>query len=72
MGDTGWFASNGYTDPVGRALDDRRVADRARGQLGRQELDVLAVHLGWHRAGISGRVDLDRYNGTDLTKVRLP
>ena len=53
MGDTGWFASNGYTILWVAHWTTGLVADRARGQLGRQELDVLAVHLGWH-----GRRDL--------------
>ena len=48
MGDTGWFASNGYTILWIAHWTTGASPTRARGQLGRQELDVLAVHLGWH------------------------
>ena len=50
MGDTGWFASNGYTILWVAHWTTASSPTRARGQLGRQGLDVLAVHLGWHRA----------------------
>ena len=45
MGDTTSFAAAGYRIAVGRPLDERAVRDRARRQLGRERLDVLAVHL---------------------------
>ena len=57
---------------VDRALDDERVADRARVELGGQRLDVLAVHVGRDRArASSARVDLDRYNRADFGPVLL-
>ena len=73
MADTTWFALNGYDDPVGRPLDLGQLADRARAAPGAAK--------GWTFwqytsdgvvPGISGRVDLNRYNGTNFTKVLIP
>ena len=59
--------------PVDRPLDDGRGPDRARLELGRLQLDVLAVHQLGHRARASAaRVDLDRYHYADFTPVPDP
>ena len=58
---------------MGRPLDDRHAADRARrGDWGGNSWTFWQYTSDGTVPGISGRVDLDRYNGTDFTKVRIP
>ncbi len=72
MGDTTWFAVNGYevlwiahwTTAVSPTLP--AAAWGTKGWTFWQYTSSGTV------PGISGRVDLDRYNGTDFTKVRIP
>ena len=69
MGDTTMFADQGYSVLwiAHWGTSSPTVPGR---QLGRARLDLLAVQqLRLDVTGISGCVDLDRYNGTDLTPV---
>ena len=72
MGDTGWFASNGYTILWVAHWTASSSPTVPAANWGGKSWTFWQYTSSGTVPGISGRVDLDRYNGTDLTKVRLP
>ena len=72
MGDTGWFASNGYTILWVAHWTTGAAPSVPAANWGGKSWTFWQYTSDGTVAGISGRVDLDRYNGTDLTKVRIP
>jgi GH25 family lysozyme M1 (1,4-beta-N-acetylmuramidase) len=72
MGDTGWFASNGYTILWVAHWTTAPSPTVPAANWGGRSWTFWQYTSDGTVPGISGRVDLDRYNGTDLTKVRLP
>ena len=71
MGDTGWFASNGYTILWVAHWTTAPSPIMPAANWGGKSWTFWQYTSDGTVPGISGRVDLDRYNGTDLTKVRL-
>ena len=72
MGDTGWFASNGYTILWVAHWTTASAPSVPAANWGGKSWTFWQYTSDGTVPGISGRVDLDRYNGTDLTKVRIP
>jgi lysozyme len=72
MGDTGWFASNGYTILWVAHWTTSSSPTVPAANWGGKSWTFWQYTSSGTVPGISGRVDLDRYNGTDLTKVRVP
>ena len=72
MGDTGWFASNGYTILWVAHWTTGASPTVPAANWGGKSWTFWQYTSDGAVAGISGRVDMDRYNGTDLTKVRIP
>ena len=71
MGDTGWFASNGYTILWVAHWTTASSPIVPAANWGGKSWTFWQYTSDGTVPGISGRVDLDRYNGTDLTKVRV-
>ena len=72
MGDTAWFASNGYSILWIAHWTTGASPTVPAANWGGKSWTFWQYTSDGTVAGISGRVDMDRYNGTDLTKVRIP
>jgi lysozyme len=72
MGDTGWFASNGYGILWVAHWTAASAPTVPGGNWGGKSWTFWQYTSDGAVPGISGRVDLDRYNGNDFTRVRIP
>jgi GH25 family lysozyme M1 (1,4-beta-N-acetylmuramidase) len=72
LGDTTWFAVNGYTVLWVAHWTTGSAPTVPGGAWGGNNWTFWQYTSDGTVPGISGRVDLNRYNGTDFTKVRIP
>ena len=73
MGNTTWFAQNGFRVLWIAHWTTATSPTRARPATGAGRVDVLAVHqLSGMCRGISGHVDLDRFRYANLAPYRIP
>ena len=72
LGDTTWFAANGYKVLWVAHWTTASQPTVPGGAWGGNNWTFWQYTSDGSVPGISGRVDLNRYNGTDFTKVRIP
>jgi GH25 family lysozyme M1 (1,4-beta-N-acetylmuramidase) len=72
LGDTTWFATNGYQILWIAHWTTASQPTVPGGAWGGNGWTFWQYTSDGSVPGISGRVDLNRYNGTDFTKVRIP
>jgi GH25 family lysozyme M1 (1,4-beta-N-acetylmuramidase) len=72
MGNTGWFAANGYHVLWVAHWTTATAPIMPANNWGGKGWTFWQYTSDGSVPGISGRVDLNRYNGTDLTKVLIP
>lgn len=72
LGDTTWFAANGYKVLWVAHWTTASQPTVPGGAWGGNSWTFWQYTSDGSVPGISGRVDLNRYNGTDFTKVRIP
>jgi GH25 family lysozyme M1 (1,4-beta-N-acetylmuramidase) len=72
MADTQWFADNGYHVLWIAHWTTAGTPDLPANAWGGNGWTFWQYTSSGSVAGISGRVDLDRYNGTDFSRVRVP
>jgi lysozyme len=72
MADTHWFADNGYHVLWIAHWTTAGTPDLPANAWGGNGWTFWQYTSSGSVAGISGRVDLDRFNGTDFTRVRVP
>ena len=72
LGDTTWFADNGYKVLWIAHWTTATAPTVPADAWGGNGWTFWQYTSSGSVAGISGRVDLDRFNGTDLSKVRIP
>jgi GH25 family lysozyme M1 (1,4-beta-N-acetylmuramidase) len=72
LGDTTWFSANGYSILWVAHWTTAAQPTLPAASWGARGWTFWQYTSDGSVPGISGRVDLNRYNGTDLTKVRIP
>ena len=72
MGDTTWFADNGYNVLWVAHWTTATAPTVPGGAWGGDGWTFWQYTSDGSVPGISGRVDLNRYNGTNFSRVRIP
>lgn len=72
MGDTNWFATNGYDVLWIAHWTTSSAPSAAAGGWGGSGWTFWQYTSSGRVPGITGRVDLNRYNGTDFSRVLIP